>query len=884
MLTCLARNLTILPLTVISALGANTPMNTPAGIVTITSDANWLRIEFAAEGIGKPGRALFAALDTDPLEGCAVIPYQQHAEGSTVFLPFRADRLCAVCIGDDGKPRMWWRKFERGQWSGHLDVKNEFKAERIAAGKVRIQLSRRTLPVLMQNNPGISPGYKSRVAVWAKDTFAHGGWGEALAMQDHSIAPGGGDRLLSGYHVLSANPQKDEKIPMMLQRAVLHRYDERVSGPGELLESHAASPPGRPRIYQLLPRLFSNANETRKLNGTLAENGVGKFAGITDAALKSLRDELGITHLWLTGVLAQATSTDYAAIGKPADDPDLLKGLAGSPYAIKDYGDVCPDYAVEPAKRMEEFRALLERAHSVGLRVLIDFVPNHVARSHAAFASGSAGVPPEPSNVRNAQQREGRARASKAGGALQFGANDARSRFFAPNNNFFWLQCDTPGGGPPLRLPTVKDGQFISPTCRVLNAGDGHYDPEMETARVTGNNAATWSPSQNDWYETVKLNYGYDFTTGAREYPHAAKPDAPVPNTWVKMDTVLAHWQALGVDGFRCDMAHMVPPEFWAWAISRARQRQPGVMFIAEAYNNDPMKVEGGHELVAHFKNVMIELLNAGFDAVYDDPAYKALKHIYDGPGWANDLDAALAAQQPYVFPNSLRYAENHDEVRLASKSNWGGIGAEVGRPVSAILYGISRGPVLLYSGQEVGEPADGSEGFGGDDGRTTIFDYWSMPEFTKWVNGHRYDGGRLSAAQKSLREFYGRLMKLCGEPAFRDGGFFPLNSANISNDRFGRLPGEGASGHWLYACIRADARGGQCFLVVANLHRSETLRDARVNLTPAALEVLAANGAHTFTDKLSSLGEATLRDGVITLPMLPPLSAGYFGTESTAR
>ncbi len=825
--------------------------------VTFTHDAEWLRIEFACEGASQPGRALFVALDSDPLNGCAVVPYAQHYEGSTVFLPFRADRLFALHIGDDGKPTLWRRKWERAKWSERIETGDgsDFTAE-VSAGKIALYLKRHA--------------QIANATAWVKDTHGNYGWGEMLASVNDAPLPRFGDTVLaSGISFVAS--QKKNSLPTRMQPRCKTR----------------------PRIYQLLPRLFSNTNETRKTNGALAENGVGKFADINDAALRSLRDELGITHLWLTGVIAQATSTDYSHIGKPADDPDLLKGLAGSPYAIKDYMDVCPDYVVEPKKRMEEFKALLKRAHSAGLRVLIDFVPNHVARSHAAFAPRRGDIPValsrDSGSPKGGTQKEGGAFKGPPAGAqgdknvappCAFGEGDDRTKFFAPNNNFFWLQHDSPGGGPPLRLPTVCDGKFISPTCRVLGAGDGLFPPETEHARVTGNNTATWSPSQNDWYETVKLNYGFDFTTGARAYPHAAQPDAPVPDTWVKMDAILAHWQSLGVDGFRCDMAHMVPPEFWAWAIARARQRQPDVMFIAEAYNNDPMKVEGGYELVAHFKNVMIELLSAGFDAVYDDPAYKALKNIYDGPGWANDLDAALgvrdgSVQPDYVFQNSLRYAENHDEVRIASNGNWGGIGMDAGRAVSSILFGISRGPVLLYSGQEVGEPADSAEGFSDDNGRTSIFDYWSMPEFAKWVNGHQYDGGKLSPQQKSLRECYGRLMKLCGEPAFRDGEFFPLNGANIHNEQFGRIPGEGASGHWLYAYIRADARSGSRYLVVANLHRSETFRDVRLNLTDPARATLGKTS--TFTDKLSALGDAKVKDGVITLPPLPPLTAAYF-------
>lgn len=604
---------------------------------------------------------------------------------------------------------------------------------------------------------------------------------------------------------------------------------------------------GRPRIriYQLLPRLFGNTNETRKPHGTLAENGVGKFSDINDAALAALR-AMGFTHLWLTGVLRQATATDYAALGLPGDDPDLLKGLAGSPYAIRDCYDVCPDYAVEPKERLAEFRALLGRARAAGLRVVIDFVANHLARSHRSVVQPDA----------------------------EFGAADDRGKFFDPQNNFFYLQPDSPGGGPPLRLPTVRDGQPVSPTCRALGGCDGLFEGERDHGKATGNNVASWATGLHDWYETVKLNYGYDFTTGAREYPTAGQPGKPVPDTWQKMDRVLAHWQSLGVDGFRCDMAHMVPPEFWAWAIGRARARHADALFLAEAYDNDPMKVPGGDVLTA--------LLAAGFDAVYDDPSYKVLKGIYDGPKWANDLDAVVGDDA--LFHRALRYAENHDEVRLAGTGQWGGVGMEVGRAVSAVLFGLSRGPVLVYSGQEVGEPAHGAEGFGGDDARTTIFDYWAMPELAKWVNGHRYDGGQLSAAQKKLREFYARLLALVGEPAFRDGECFRLNYANHGNEHFGRVAGETSGGHWVYAYLRFDPASGQRFLVLANLHPHETLHEVQVRLPREAVAFLeiSADSALRPVERLaetqSALTLANAGDGAVNARAaeLPPLTAFY--------
>jgi len=319
-----------------------------------------------------------------------------------------------------------------------------------------------------------------------------------------------------------------------------------------------------------------------------------------------------------------------------------------------------------------------------------------------------------------------------------------------------------------------------------------------------------------------------------------------------------------------------VPPEFWRWLVARARLRQPGVFFAGEAYDNDPMKAGKG--------NVLHDLLAAGFDAVYDDPAYKILKGIYDGPKWANDLDQIV--RDHVLFTRSLRYAENHDEVRLAGAGQWGGVGMQAGRPVSAILYGLSRGPVLVYSGQEVGEPAQGAEGFAADDARTTIFDYWSMPELAKWVNDHRYDGGRLSPEQKDLRSFYARLLALVNEPAFRLGEFFDLNSANVQNPQFGRLPGEPASGHWLYAFLRFDAASGQRFLVLVNLHRRETLREIGVWLPKAALDFLQVeNGSEwQLIEKLAISPPIPVNvamaksDGVsLQISECAPLTACYF-------
>ncbi len=564
----------------------------------------------------------------------------------------------------------------------------------------------------------------------------------------------------------------------------------------------------RPVIYQLFVRHFGNTNETRKPNGTLAENGVGKFADINDAALDSLR-EFGITHVWLTGILQQATRTDYAAIGQPADDPDICKGRAGSPYAIKDCFDVCPDYALDPAKRIDEFKALVQRCHAHGLKVLIDFVPNHVSRAYASD------VRPD----------------------LSFGAQDDRTKFFATDNNFFYLQTGTP----PLHLPTVG-----KPDC------DGLFDGDSTFGRVTGNNAATWTPKRDDWHETVKLNYGWNYLEG-RPSRDAFKT---TPRTWTMMDAVLAHWQALGVDGFRCDMAHMIPLLFWKYAIGNARQRNPAALFLAEAYDSDPAKLTDANALDA--------LLESGFDAVYDDPSYDLLKEIYDGPKWAGDLDA-LIANSPR-FHHSLRYAENHDEVRLANPKQWRGAGLNVGRPVSAILFALGRGPMMLYNGQEVGEPALGAEGYGDDDARTTIFDYWSLPELVKWKTN------RLGAEQKSLRQFYANLLRAVRDPIFQNGETIPLTKLNEKNARFGRLAGESASGHWLCAFLRVSTQDKSAALIVANLHPGEAMNDVQVNLPPG----FATDAARLAEIPLGfpAMEPAVVNSGVVGPIALPPLSA----------
>ena len=844
-----------------SSLAAKQTITSSDGAtIAISRSGADLVIEYQSAALSRDC-TLFVTVGSHQEIGSSVIPFSEKREGSTVFVPFKADRLFAFRI-DGTIPTASRREWRDWKWQD----------EQPASGcTVKPAEKNWTLSIPVSE---LGPGPVVDVTIHGKD-FGSESWGRFFGCNDSGVEPGGGDKYIPTYLELD-----------------LRRSDDQVATPRSRLGGTKL------RIYQLFVRLFGNTNETRKQNGTLAVNGVGKFNDINDAALKSLH-EAGFTHVWLTGVLQQATATDYSHIGQPADDPDLLKGLAGSPYAIKDYFDVCPDYAVDPSKRLEEFKQLLGRIHSHKMKALIDFVPNHVARSYDSDVM--------------LEQNFG----TKGNG----GKGDDPSVFFAPGNNSFYL---TPGSdGPPLKLPTCKDGKAVSPTCLTVAAlheeqkasastksssenrheaaatttaiqlCDGFFDGEKDHGKVTGNNKPSWAPDINDWYETVKLNYGFDFTKAdksVREYPNALTPDKPLPDTWQKMDSVLAYWQSQGVDGFRCDMSHMVPPEFWNWAISRARSRHRDVVFVGEAYDNDPAKVPGVDPVITRLhggkSNVMFDLLDAGFNAVYDDPTYRALKKIYEGPAWANDIDDIRP--DGFIFENSLRYAENHDEVRLSAKSQWGAVGMKVGIPVSAILYGLSRGPIMLYNGQEVGEPGAAVEGFGGDDARTSIFDYWSMPELVKWVNGHKYDGGHLSDEQKSLREWYGRLVRLMDQPAFRDGACFPLNRANRDNPSYGRLQKEQASGHWLYSFCRYHPASDQQYVVAANLNPTTAMTDLQIRLPQELVSRLRFNAVADaaqihVTDKLNStplcdavLNFGYLRDNGVPIADLPPLSAVY--------
>ena len=468
-------------------------------------------------------------------------------------------------------------------------------------------------------------------------------------------------------------------------------------------------------VYQIYTRLFGNLKTTNKFYGSRDENGVGKFNDITDKALTSLK-KFGISHVWFTGVIEHATMTDYSAFGIPKDNPYVVKGIAGSPYAIKDYYDVNPDLAVDVPNRMKEFEALVERSHKANLKVIIDCVPNHVARQYHSDA--------------------------KPKGVKDFGEDDNKNVPFDPQNNFYYL---------PNQAFQVPDNVPIPPGVEAF--------PYAETpAKATGNDVFAAKPSINDWFETIKLNYGVDYLNSRQKHFD------PIPSTWLKMRDILLYWAQKGVDGFRCDMAEMVPFEFWGWVIPEVKKVYPNQIFIAEIYNP------------AEYHNY---LFNGKFDYLYDKVGlYDSLRRLMEGHGHTGDITRVWQNESGNFSNRMLRFLENHDEHRIAStyfaKNPFYAIPAMV---VSATLH---TGPLMLYFGQEVGVTPTVAEGFSGEDGRTTMFDYWGVPEYQAWVNGGKFDGGKLTPDQKTLRKFYQDLLKLTNaSDAIQNGAFYDLQYAN---------------------------------------------------------------------------------------------------------
>jgi glycosidase len=472
-------------------------------------------------------------------------------------------------------------------------------------------------------------------------------------------------------------------------------------------------------VYQMMFHLWGNQITDVKRNGSAAENGVTKFKDVSAKGLQALKKK-GYSHLYTTGILEHATMEDFSAFGSPLDHPQVVKGRAGSPFAIKDYYDVNPFLADKPAERMQEFSAMLNRVHQADLKLVLDFVPNHLARAYHSD--------------------------QKPAGVVDFGQNDNKDLSFSASNNFYYLP------GTQFTIPTG-----VNPPVPVTV-------PYIEIpAKVSGNNVFSAQPSIHDWFETVKLNYGVDLQHGNQTHFD------PIPDTWLKMTDVLVYWTKKGVDGFRCDMAEMVPVEFWAYAIPKVKSINPEVVFIAEIYNPQ------------EYRNYIYK---GGFDYLYDKVGlYDGIRHIMEKKPGATTADITRVWQnESGDFANHmLRFLENHDETRLnspgfAASNFWSTI------PGMVLTASMHDGPLMIYFGQEFGEKAQEIEGFNEADDRTTMFDFYRVDTHQRWLNGGKFDGGKLTAAEKEIDSFYGELLAwINSSEVIQKGKFFDLQYAQNS-------------------------------------------------------------------------------------------------------
>lgn len=496
----------------------------------------------------------------------------------------------------------------------------------------------------------------------------------------------------------------------------------------------------KPIIYQVFTRLFGNQNTTRKYNGTIDENGCGKMNDFDAKVLRRIR-HLGVTHVWYTGIIRHATTTDYTRYGIPQQHAEVVKGKAGSPYAITDYYDVDPDLAVDIEHRMEEFEALIERTHQAGMKVVMDFVPNHVAREYHSVC--------------------------KPAGVKDLGEDDDTSKHFSTQNNFYYMW------GAPLTLEASNGGTYTE-----------------VPAKATGNDQFTATPTKNDWYETVKLNYGIDYCDAGGRSEHFD----PIPDTWHKMTDILLFWAKKGVDAFRCDMAEMVPTAFWRWAINKVRFQYPDIKFIGEVYNP------------TEYRNY----IGAGFDWLYDKVGmYDCVRDVICGYRRAGDISLQWQATDD-IRDHMLYFLENHDEQRIASDFFAGNpMKAVPGFIVSLLLQ---TNPFMLYAGQEFGEEGMDQEGFSGKDGRTTIFDYWCVEALRRGF----YDRDALTLQQRQIEGIYKYMLNLVNEErALAEGDFFDLMYVNqhIADKQYAFMRQAGNEN--MLIIVNFDEKAASCEIVI---------------------------------------------------------------------
>jgi glycosidase len=608
-----------------------------------------------------------------------------------------------------------------------------------------------------------------------------------------------------------------KKLIFTLSLVTMISCQDKNQSPNETSEQE-----GKIVVYQVFTRLFGNQNTTNKPWGTIEENGVGKFADFTDIALKDIKD-LGVTHVWYTGIPHHALVNDYTKYGISNDDPDVVKGRAGSPYAVKDYYNVNPDLATDPAKRLEEFEALIARTHKHNMKVIIDIVPNHIARKY-----------------------EGK---TNPKGVKDFGADDDKTVEYKKDNNFYYIPNQ------PFKVPFDANYKPLGGEKNPLV--DAKFDENP--AKWTGNGSRLAQPNINDWYETVKINYGIkpdgskDFDLLPAGYDkkdvkaHADFwKDKKVPSSWVKFRDICLYWTQKGVDGFRFDMTEMVPYEFWSYLNSAIKTKNPESFLLAEIYNP-----------AAYRDYIKFGKMDYLYDKV---ELYDTLKNIMQGRGQTKNI-AAIQNGLADIEHHMLHFLENHDEQRIASPEFAGN--PRKALPAMVLSATISSSPTLIYFGQEVGEPGAQDAGFG-KPSRTSIFDYIGVPHHQRWMNKGKFDGGQSTKEEKVLRDFYKRLLNFTIKSSALMGKYEDLHAHNLnSNDTYDQ---------GLYSFVRYNSKEK---LIIINNFNEKTL--AAVNLK-IPKEIISKwqikDGAYKLEEVLFNQAKTTLKisngEGIITLALEP--------------
>ncbi len=579
-------------------------------------------------------------------------------------------------------------------------------------------------------------------------------------------------------------------------------------------------------IYHVFTRLFGNKNTNNKPWGTIEENGVGKFKDFTTKALKEIKD-LGVTYIWYTGVPHHALIRDYTDIGISNDFPEIVKGRAGSPYAVKDYYNVNPDLAVNPSKRLEEFEALISRTHKAGMKVIIDIVPNHVARKY-----------------------EGK---TNPKGVQDFGVDDDVSVEYSRDNNFYYIPNAS------FELPDIEtplDGKYNA----VI-----HGKFEEYPAKWTGNGSRMAKPDRNDWYETVKVNYGirpdgskdfYELPWGYENKSYQEHfdfwKDKSVPNSWVKFRDIALYWTAKGVDGFRYDMAELVPYEFWSYMNSAIKVSNPDAFLMAEVYN--PYE----------YRNY---LRLGKMDYLYDKVGtYDKLKDVIQGRSWPDEL-SAIRRDLEDIEHQMMNFLDNHDEQRLASPEFAGT--PEKGMPLMVVSTTISTSPTMIYFGQELGEAANENGGFG-THSRTSIFDYVGVPSHQRWMNEGKFDGGQLTDQEKKLRDFYKKLLNFTINSPALMGNFQEIQS----NNRY-VAPGYDIA---IYSYVRWSET--QKLIIVTNFYWLATSNFELIIPADIIQKWKLKDGEYTLTDQLYKINQVKMKvendEGKISICIGPSESFIY--------